>query len=56
MTDIKKKEKGKGGAKPKKLQFNKETIKDLKARDEERVKGGAAMTGNRASCAGVPNC
>ena len=56
MTDMKKTEKGTSGAKGKKLRLNKETLRDLKARDEDRVKGGAAMTGNRPSCAGVPNC
>lgn len=40
MTDIKKKEKGKGGAKPKKLQMNKETLKDLTAKDPRQLKGG----------------
>ena len=55
MTDIKKNQ-GKSSAKTRKLRLNKETLKDLKARDEDRVKGGAAMTGNRPSCAGVPNC
>lgn len=60
MTDIKKNQTGKGQitgkSQARKLRLNKETLKDLKARDEDRVQGGAAMTGNRASCNGIPNC
>ena len=41
MTDIKKTGKGKSGAKPKKLQLNKETLKDLGTSKSEQVKGGA---------------
>lgn len=40
MTDIKKKEKGKSGAKPKKLQVYKETLKDLSVGNAKQVKGG----------------
>jgi hypothetical protein len=40
MTDIKKKQAGKTGAKAKKLQVNKETLKDLTAKDPRQLKGG----------------
>ena len=40
MTDGKKKEKGKSGAKSKKLQVNKLTISDLRTKDAGKVKGG----------------
>ena len=42
MTDRKKKEKGKSGAKSKKLQLNKEALKDLGARERaaKGIKGG----------------
>jgi hypothetical protein len=40
MTDIKKKEQGKSGAKGKKLQLNKETVRDLTV-EGKTVKGGA---------------
>lgn len=41
MSGIKKKEQRKTGAKERKLQLNKETLKDLSARNSGRVKGGA---------------
>ena len=43
MTDIKKKQTGKGGANAKKLQLNKETITDLEVKKGAggNVKGGA---------------
>ena len=40
MTDIKKTTKEKKAKKSKKLQLNKETIKDLGARAPEQIKGG----------------
>ena len=40
MTDIKKKEKGTTGAKGKKLQLNKETVRDLTVTEGNAVKGG----------------
>ena len=40
MTDIKKKQTGKGQTKAKKLQLDKETLKDLSARNAKQVKGG----------------
>lgn len=44
MTNRKKTAKSKDGAKAKKLQLNKKTVKDLTARDATKVKGGAAYT------------
>lgn len=41
MTDIKKKQTGKTAAKAKKLQVNKETLKDLNLKKGESPKGGA---------------
>ena len=46
MTNRKKTAKSKGGAKAKKLQLNKKTVKDLTARDATKVKGGAMYTMN----------
>ena len=46
MTDIKKKQTGKGGAKGKKLQLNKETLEDLNAKKEASPKGGADRRGD----------
>ena len=40
MTDIKKTTKGKKAKKSKKLQLNKETLKDLRAKDPEKLIGG----------------
>ena len=40
MTDIKKTQKAANSTKAKKLNLNKETIKDLSARDPKQVKGG----------------
>ena len=50
MTDSKKK--SKGGVRPKKLQINKETLKDLNARDASanRVKGGAPQETKWVTC------
>ena len=45
MTDSKKKEKGKSGVKAKKLQLNKETLKDLGASKNAQVKGGRMSGG-----------
>ena len=44
MTNRKKTAKSKGGAKTKKLQLNKQTLKDLTAKDAKKVKGGAMFT------------
>lgn len=41
MTDIKKKQTGKGGAKARKLQLHKETLKDLSIAKGLSPKGGA---------------
>ena len=49
MTDIKKKDKGKSGVKSKKLQLNKETIKDLGASKNAQVKGGQPTGGERCT-------
>jgi len=48
MTDIKKKPKGKKGAKSKKLRLTKETLRDLSASDRGQVKGGRAKAGSVA--------
>ena len=40
MTDSKKKDKGPNRPKGKKLQLNKETIKDLTAKGGDQIKGG----------------
>ena len=54
MTDIKKKERSKSGAKGKKLQLNKETLRDLRASTDRtrELKGGAARrcTGWESGC------
>ena len=46
MTNIKKK----GKSKAKKLQFNKETIKDMTAKKAEQVRGGKPFTGSVVVC------
>ena len=55
MTDIKKKQTGKSGAKAKKLQVNKETLKDLSARKSE-VKGGVGPVAPSVGCTGNSQC
>ena len=52
MTDIKKTEKGKSAVKAKKLQLNKETIKDLDTSKTAAVRGGARNTGGPSVCCG----
>lgn len=48
MSDIKKKAKGKKGAKAKKLQLTKQTLRDLSPRGPGQVKGGRARVGSVA--------
>ena len=48
MTDSKKKAKGKKGAKTKKLQLTKATLRDLSVSDRGQVKGGLARVGSVA--------
>ena len=43
MTDIKKREQGKKGPRVKKLQLNKETLKDLSPRGGDLIKGGSMI-------------
>ena len=50
MTDIKKKQEDKSGVKAKKLQLNKETLKDLGASKNAQVKGGADGTYGGPRC------
>ena len=56
MTDTKKKERSKSGAKGKKLKLNKETLRDLGASTDRarELKGGAnrACTGGESGCEG----
>ena len=47
MTDIKKTTKDKASAKPKKLQLNKETLKDLSIKKGASPKGGAGRRGDQ---------
>ena len=70
MTDSKKKAKGKSGTKAKKLQLNKETLKDLSAGGPQQVKGGVPRNPNYSqedgscycpvtqfwSCGGAESC
>ena len=59
MTDTKKKERSKSGAKGKKLQLNKETLRDLRASTDRtrELKGGAAphlqCSGVESGCGGM---
>ena len=50
MTDIKKTKKNKGGAKVKKLQLHKETLKDLSAKNSGQVKGGTPRPTEYVQC------
>ena len=45
MTDIKKTTKTKAGKKVKKLRLNKETVKDLTAKEGDKVKGAFRSCG-----------
>ena len=62
MTDIKKTTKNSRPAKAKKLQLNKETLKDLSAKGAKQVKGGFRSAGAGCSdgcsvpCSGQPHC
>ena len=46
MTDIKKKAKGKRGAKAKKLRLTKQTLRDLSPSGAGQVRGGRARLGS----------
>ena len=50
MTDRKKTAKDKGGAKAKKLRLNKETLKDLSAKNSGQVKGGTPRPTEYVQC------
>ena len=57
MTDSKKKAQGKGGAKGKKLQLNKETLKDLQTKQGDEGPRGGAPKFRREDCtAAIPPC
>ena len=55
MTDMKKTEKDKAPAKRKKLQLNKETLKDLSIKKGASPKGGAARNSGR-TCIDASGC
>lgn len=59
MTDIKKTSESKESERSKKLQLNKETLKDLTAGNTGQVKGGQArttMNGDGTRCSGGAEC